>query len=777
MGQLVNSQRAQPLRRNPSLRTQVIAWSFIPALVILAIVTALAFYTSWRITEDLVLERNREYTQLLAQQIGVGMTHYADLLDSVGRLQEVQSFQTAYQETVLRSTIGQLRVFDAGVVILDDSGIVVAVDGRRPDARGQDWSGRQYFRLVRSTESLVFASDILADGPQGSDVVAFVLPVRGDAMRFLGAIVGMFELHPQGHSAFYRSLLQSHVRSESAMYLVDGSGRIIDYHHPDRIGCDVSGHPAEQELLARATGALRARGLDGQVSIISYAPIPNTPWMLVTEENWAQLRRVSAGYGRLLIVLLVLGLLISPFVVNIGLRRVTTPIVELTAAAEDIAVGHLDQVITVPKNEELSRLAGAFNRMSAELRTLYGDLERKVEDRTRELSTLNTIANVVSRSLELEEILAAALAKTLEMLELEAGAAYCIGEDGKTLNLIAHHGLSRRAVAAARQLPLGVVANRDPMLPHGPRIRSVEEYPASQLRESLGREGWRSIITVPLVAKDEVVGVMSLRAHTPRRISPEERPLLAAIGQQIGMAVENALLYQRAEASATMAERTRLARELHDSVTQTLFSASLIAGVVPLVWEEDPREGARQLGELQQLTRGALAEMRTLLLELRPEALAGASLPDLLQQLAEAFGGRARIPVTLSIDGDKACFEQGPELKIAFYRITQEGLNNVAKHSGASQVRLTLRATDGEGQPARAPGEVAQIALSLCDDGIGFAPDRVSQDHLGLRIMHERAETVGASLAIESQPGRGTQIRLVWSRDQGLVEAELLRDE
>ena len=118
------------------------------------------------------------------------------------------------------------------------------------------------------------------------------------------------------------------------------------------------------------------------------------------------------------------------------------------------------------------------------------------------------------------------------------------------------------------------------------------------------------------------------------------------LADQLAIAIENAHLYEQAQELATVQERQRLARDLHDAVSQTLFSASLIAEVLPRLWERNPDEGRKRLEEIRQLTRGALAEMRTLLLELSPAALVDADLGDLLRQLAESITGRARIPVS-----------------------------------------------------------------------------------------------------------------------------------
>jgi len=155
------------------------------------------------------------------------------------------------------------------------------------------------------------------------------------------------------------------------------------------------------------------------------------------------------------------------------------------------------------------------------------------------------------------------------------------------------------------------------------------------------------------------------------------------------------------------------------------------------------------------LSRGALAEMRTLLLELRPTALLETSLRELLRQLAETVTGRKGVPVTVTVKG--RCALPG-NLHIALYRIAQEALNNVIKHARAGRVEVSLHcipfADGGE--------EAVSVELCICDDGRGFDLDEIPPDCLGLGIMRERAQTAGASLEIDSRPGRGTQITVVW---------------
>ncbi|APV44065.1 two-component system, NarL family, nitrate/nitrite sensor histidine kinase NarX [Dehalogenimonas formicexedens] len=200
---------------------------------------------------------------------------------------------------------------------------------------------------------------------------------------------------------------------------------------------------------------------------------------------------------------------------------------------------------------------------------------------------------------------------------------------------------------------------------------------------------------------------------------------------------------------ATVEERARLARDLHDAVSQTLFSASIIAEVLPRIWEHNPSEGRRRLEEVRQLTRGALAEMRTLLFELRPATLAEADLGPLLHQLAESVTGRARIPVEVTVTGD--C-DVPTDVKIGLYRIAQEALNNVGKHSGAAQAKVELTCFE------------KAVSVSISDNGKGFDPADKTAGSLGMGIMNERARAIGAELKINSKTGQGTTVTVKWQK-------------
>jgi signal transduction histidine kinase len=257
-------------------------------------------------------------------------------------------------------------------------------------------------------------------------------------------------------------------------------------------------------------------------------------------------------------------------------------------------------------------------------------------------------------------------------------------------------------------------------------------------------------IFLPLKVGSQPIGALNIfrmNADGEASFSSEEQALLISIADQVGAVVESARLRDQAELGAVLEERQRLARDLHDAVSQTLFSASVIAQTLDRLWERDPDLVRQNLVELEKLTRGALAEMRTLLFELRPATLEHTSMVELLGQLADGFIGRTQTAINVSIDGQKPL----PfNVRETFFRLAQEALNNIIKHARATQVWLEYDSQDNQTQ------------LHIKDDGLGFDPSGQPAGRHGLAIMQERSELIEAEISIISQPGKGTQIEIIW---------------
>jgi signal transduction histidine kinase len=256
-----------------------------------------------------------------------------------------------------------------------------------------------------------------------------------------------------------------------------------------------------------------------------------------------------------------------------------------------------------------------------------------------------------------------------------------------------------------------------------PRLNYIEQF-----QQSDGKLVWVRTNKVPLYDADgNVTGILGTFYDITEQIEANE-----------------ALRQAR---KAAEAERQRLARNLHDAVSQTLWTASLIADVLPTVWDQDRAKGEQNLRELRQLTQGALAEMRMLLLELRPAALKETKLHELLQHLAEAMVSRKEIDISVSAEP----VDPPIDVKVAYYRITQEALNNISRHAQATKATIDLTSTETE------------LFLKIADNGRGFDVDLVAPERMGLCIMRERAARIQAELTIDSTKNQGTTITVRWS--------------
>jgi PAS domain S-box-containing protein len=393
---------------------------------------------------------------------------------------------------------------------------------------------------------------------------------------------------------------------------------------------------------------------------------------------------------------------------------------------------------------------------------------RQAEQRRQIAEGLRDIVKALNSDKSLEEILEVMVYQASHLLGSKAVVIYRINEGKDTFMAEAAYNMPE-AFLEIGEIPLIqseanlAILNKQPFGMQDMEARYnlfhdlLPELPESTHKiYEIIRGIYRAQLSVPLVIRDEVYGAISLYYEQPRQFSEDEIALAVSFADQAALAIDNARLRAQAARIAVQSERNRLARDLHDAVTQTLFSASLIAEVMPRLWEKNRAEGLRRLGELRELTRGALAEMRTLLLELRPAALIEAEPAELFRHLVEAFNGRARIPVDFKMSGEG---DLPPEVKVAFYRIAQEAMNNIAKHADASQVVLSVEC------------EQDRISLSIKDDGRGFDMVSISHESLGLGIMKERAENIGAILSIYSEVEKGTQIAVAWKKSERAVRS------
>lgn len=427
--------------------------------------------------------------------------------------------------------------------------------------------------------------------------------------------------------------------------------------------------------------------------------------------------------------------------------------VPLLTAAGIIGVLNVEsQTIDAFDESDLAVMQALANQaaIAIENARLYESTHRQVVQLTALQETHRALASILERDALLKLIMEQATV----LLRADGGFINIVDWEHRDDKVVASSGAGMQFLGARSSLDASlsgwVSLHNQPIISN---CLDEDARVAPISRQWLAQARIQNAALAPLIISSEVVGTLVLIKEDGKGgFAQADLDLLVAFADQAAIAIENARLYEEAQAAAASQERNRLARDLHDAVTQTLFSASLIAEVLPALWERDAAEGRQLLRELRQLTRGALAEMRTLLMELRPAALVDANLGDLLHQLAESVSGRTGIPIAVSSAGCPPP-DLPDEVHVALYRIAQEALNNVAKHAQAKQAEVRLTC-------AEAP---VRVVLRVMDDGRGFDPNAVSPDHLGLSIVRERSQAIGATLRIESQVGIGTIVEVVWS--------------
>jgi PAS domain S-box-containing protein len=297
---------------------------------------------------------------------------------------------------------------------------------------------------------------------------------------------------------------------------------------------------------------------------------------------------------------------------------------------------------------------------------------------------------------------------------------------------------------AVRSPTIEAIRTRQPMLANHMRQRMLENPLYGPAHSSVRKAEWDTVFIVPLVSRSRVLGAINFDYRQGEQPSEDERVFLEAVADQAAVAVENVRLFAEAGDKAALEERQRLARELHDSVSQALYGIALGTKTARTLLKRDPEGVADPLDYVLSLAEAGLAEMRALIFELRPESLKTEGLVAALEKQTTALKARHEIEVEATLCEEP---EASLEAKEAAYRIAQEALHNTVKHARANKVEIKMQC-----DPAR-------ITLELSDDGVGFDMRDDFPGHLGLRSMRERASRLGGTLEVETAPSRGTRIR------------------
>ncbi|MCE7905816.1 MAG: PAS domain S-box protein [Anaerolineae bacterium CFX3] len=385
----------------------------------------------------------------------------------------------------------------------------------------------------------------------------------------------------------------------------------------------------------------------------------------------------------------------------------------------------------------------------------YQNLEQAVGDRTRELSTVLEISQRIASTLELEPLLNLILDQIASIIPYSGAAIYTLEENSR-LKVAAYQLPNLPHLAPSLSLPLEYAGRFRPVVTEK-RVIIIEdvrgEPPLAQAHKSAGLavpsalfQHSHSWIGIPLLLRGEVMGLLSLTHERPGYYTETHTRLAQAVSHQIAVAIENARLYEQAQDLATLGERNRIARELHDSVTQLLYGISLLSTAASHSANKgNVHQAQENLTEIKDNALQALQEMRLLILELNPPLLQKHGLAAALKASLESIESRAGLETELHTDG----VERLPRaVEPDVYRIAMEALNNLVRYARAKKVTVDLQTRSD------------WIILDIRDNGVGFDIERVRDGGgMGIHNMEQRAKRLGGRLEISSRPGEGTRIK------------------
>jgi PAS domain S-box-containing protein len=385
----------------------------------------------------------------------------------------------------------------------------------------------------------------------------------------------------------------------------------------------------------------------------------------------------------------------------------------------------------------------------------YQLLEQRVEERTRELQTLLDVSRNVASTLDLDQLISLIIEQLKSIVDFTALRVWIL-EDEDTFVIKDFRGPmpAEKNTLSWKQPPrhraiVDLVNRLEPFII--PDVKA--DKPAALMwreatSEMLGEvpDIISCFMVVPLVVNNQVIGLLSFNHQQPNFYTQRHAELALALANHAAVAIENARLYKNSQELAALQERQKLARELHDSVSQALYGIGLGARAARKLLDLETTQSEDLVQPLEyvlSLAEAGLAEMRALIFELRPDSLENEGLIAALSKQAAALEARHQIPVEADLGQEP---DLALEAKEALYRIAQEAMHNIVKHANASRVVLRLGV------------DADYASLEIQDDGSGFDPQGNFPGHLGLRSMRERAERLGGQLIIESLPGRGTRL-------------------
>lgn len=403
-------------------------------------------------------------------------------------------------------------------------------------------------------------------------------------------------------------------------------------------------------------------------------------------------------------------------------------------------------------DERIIQMLAAYAAVAIHNASLYDELRERDQALTRrnqDLALLNSIAEVLTSSLKLDEILQKTLSLVMDYMQVESGEIFLLDEDKHTLRLVLHRGQAAEAFWTRNRFCVGeglvglVAQNGEPIVSHD--LANDMRY----LRDAVVKAGFRQMACFPLTSSGQLVGVLSAVTRSANPLDEHDIQVITAIGSWAGLAIENARLHNNARRLAVLEERDRIGMDLHDGIIQSIYGVGLVLEHARLLATEDPQKSQERIQQAIDSLNHTIRDIRSYILDLRPRQFGNENLFDALKRLVMEFRANTLAEATLGGDPEEIK-DISQSQSLVLFHICQEALANAAKHARAKKVDIRIWAT------------TERFLLEIRDNGRGFDMNKMSMTlgH-GLSNMHTRAQHLGGDVEICSVVDEGTSI-LAW---------------
>lgn len=712
------------------------------------------------------LDERLTISRIVASHLDETVYHSLIRLKDFSRSQSKLPTDSQFQEEAkaLVNMLAELNMNSKGVFLLDNDGKIL--QALYPfEAVGKKLAGYEDVESFvsgghASITSLVYAP--LTSIP----VVMAIAPILDPDNRHIGALAVAIDVNMSSIAGFIKPIT---LGNTGYVEIVDKNGVVLARTEPGRrpVAFEMSDHPGRfATLMAEGKATVgtchRCHGTENQIErrrdVLAFAPLSIAPWGVAIRQSEEEAFAIAEQLKKRLLLFGGIILISMFLIVWTFMQGVVKPIKMLTNAAARVASGDFKAVVPIRRRDEIGQLSTAFAVMTHELDRAQNELL----SRNQELLALNSLAATVSQSLDLEEILAKAMQKMLAINNSKAGWAFLGDARKKELKLVSYIGSSNlfhclQSRSCTANCACYQVLNFGQAL----LVNDVSQCPILD-KGATTRESTPYFVSVPLKSKDKVLGVMNVTCSAERCFTERDFELMHSIGYHVGLAVENSMLYQETRQkeelrgqllstiiNAQEEERKRISRELHDGCAQTLTGLIMSIESAESIASQKTSTVAEKLASTRLIATHVLEDMRKLMRGLRSTDLEELGLVAAIHSNAKTN----LEPADIHLDFDAQGFNHSlpPPIETALFRIVQEAVHNIIKHSRAQNVTIRMTMAD------------SKIVATISDDGRGFdtsaffAPARRVQS-LGLIGMQERASLLGGSLSITSTPGQGTLI-------------------